>query len=452
MVISQIFCLVVGVLGCVLALSSKSEHEKPARSSLILTGLLSLLSIGLAFSPIAISPGFDPGRFLALGIGLLSGIAMSFLGAKSGPIFAIGIAGLLSAIPPLQGIESSPIAVFASSGAGLGLALLLLRLNFGLEAPILVVLAGMISVLAGAQLGSDQALAGNWFLAVSGAVLLVASALGKFIAENPLLGRSLLVATFLALMFLVCDRMLMLPFSGVLVAISVLAMVAVAWALPMDGELSLFPALLCGILWIAVGTTAFAEARGLGMGICAFAAIATAVILGHSRAALTAAPLAFLAIYRAFGVAHPDASKALDIGQHYGLIGLMLGILVALALAESSEAEDQRVTWLTTIATIVGCGFAPMLLGAKGSIGILAGLGLAPVISLLRPRVNQAMIWPAMVTLTGAMIFAYSSLKDKLDIDRDAKLGTLVYVAIFFVIAGVAAAILNRPKATENPS
>jgi hypothetical protein len=188
------------------------------------------------------------------------------------------------------------------------------------------------------------------------------------------------------------------------------------------------------------------------MGICAFAAIATAVILGHSRAALTAAPLAFLAIYRAFGVAHPDASKALDIGQHYGLIGLMLGILVALALAESSEAEDQKVTWLTTMATIVGCGFAPMLLGAKGSIGILAGLGLAPVISLLRPRVNQAMIWPAMVTLTGAMIFAYSSLKDKLDIDRDAKLGTLVYVAIFVVLAGVAAAILNRPKATENPS
>jgi hypothetical protein len=50
------------------------------------------------------------------------------------------------------------------------------------------------------------------------------------------------------------------------------------------------------------------------------------------------------------------------------------------------------------------------------------------------------------------MIFAYSSLKDKLDIDRDAKLGTLVYVAIFVVLAGVAAAILNRPKATENPS
>jgi hypothetical protein len=281
---------------------------------------------------------------------------------------------------------------------------------------------------------------------------LVASALSKFVSEKPLLGRGVLVVAFLALMFLVCDRMLMLPFSGVLVAISVLAMVAVAWALPMDGELSLFPALLCGILWIAVGTTAFAEARGLGMGICAFAAIATAVILGHSRAALTAAPLAFLAIYRAFGVAHPDASKALDIGQHYGLIGLMLGILVALALAESSEAEDQKVTWLTTMATIVGCGFAPMLLGAKGSIGILAGLGLAPVISLLRPRVNQAMIWPAMVTLTGAMIFAYSSLKDKLDIDRDAKLGTLVYVAIFVVLAGVAAAILNRPKATENPS
>jgi len=99
MVLSQIFCLVLAVLGCVLALSSKPEHEKPGRSSLILTGLLSLLNIGLAFSPIAISPGFDPGRFLALGIGLLSGIAMSFLGAKSGPIFAIGIAGLLSAIP-----------------------------------------------------------------------------------------------------------------------------------------------------------------------------------------------------------------------------------------------------------------------------------------------------------------------------------------------------------------
>lgn len=452
MVVSQIFCLVLAILGCLLSFTTKEERATPSKFGMALVGLITLMAVGLAFSPIAISPGFDPGRFLGLGLGMLLGLAMLLLGSKNGAVFVLGISGLVSAIPSIQGIPADPISLFASLAGGIGLSLLILRSNVSPEVPILVLISGMINVLATSQLGTDHTQAGNWFLAVGGAVLLLRSVGSKFLVEKPALASGAIAVTTLALLFLVCDRMLMLQFSGILVVISVLAMVAVTWALPEDGELSLFPALLCGILWIAVGTTAFAEARGLGMGICAFAAIATATALGHSRATLTASPLAFLAIYRAFGVVHPDASKALDIGQHYGLIGLMLGLLVTLVLSQSTEAKDEKVTWLTGAATIVGCGFAPLLLGAKGSIGILAGLGMAPVIGLLRPKVSEAMSWPAMVTLTGAMIFAFSSLKDKLDIEREAKLGTLLFVAAFVLIAGVAAALLNRPKNAETSS
>ena len=115
------------------------------------------------------------------------------------------------------------------------------------------------------------------------------------------------------------------------------------------------------------------------------------MVLGEKRGLITCGPLFGLVLYRLFREAHVDASRALDLGQHYALMGFAIGaVLPALPerwwATKPSNAILQGVGGLLWTAVWAGAPFlAALLLGPKGVVGFVAGVGFCTLFSVTGP-------------------------------------------------------------------
>ncbi len=326
-------------------------------------------------------------------------------------------------------------ALFAS-GIGLG-SLLTGRALAGGGVALATLTIGAADTLGRAQLTNPQTPPGLALTAVVVAPLLVALGLRSLLKSDwkaTILGTALAAA----LGYFVCNKLLFIDSAGFMAIAGAIAAGAIVWALP-ETESSEPISLIGAIVMVAVGTAAFAEARGIGMATAAVAAIAVGLLSGRTKVLAVISPLAILAVYRGFGVVNPAAAKALDIGQHYGMIGLMLGILVAFVGASRSENTPFPASAFGWLAGALLCAFSPLVIGAKGAVGLLVGLGFAGAI-------GHRNALAAGMSFMGITITGYSLLKDRLDLTREERLPLLAGVAAGVFILIIASFLLGRQK------
>ncbi len=228
-----------------------------------------------------------------------------------------------------------------------------------------------------------------------------------------------------------------------------------AWLVP-DSEDRSTGFVMGSILWLAAATLAFGERQGYGMAVAALGGLAMATALGRTRSLLTMAPLAMLVVYRLFRELHTDASRALDIGQHYALIGIVLGVALLVLAAEwraSRSAGSTSTVWasLLWLPMFLAVPFvSAVVLAAKGFIGVLAGLGFGPFIQALKGAARLDG-FSLQLGVGAAMAGGYGWLSDKTDLAREEKIKSMLWVAALLVALAIAVALLSKERAEESP-
>ncbi|HVL38471.1 MAG TPA: hypothetical protein VM328_03675, partial [Fimbriimonadaceae bacterium] len=312
----------------------------------MLLGLLAILMLALALvgrdswvGVLVAAPAVVVGFAVALMAGLRPGWTFPF-------ILACAAFGLTTYVPEAQRPD---VQLALAVGAGLGA----FAAGAGAGSVAAVAMAGLVAAgrlgsMAGGVNGPHAALA---FGLLVGAGLLLRSYGSRRTGEGApwqresiawLAGSVVLLgfgAWFLANRFIFIGDVFTLFFGGALIAL------VIGWMSP-DAEDSLFRFLLAALVWIGVATVAFALRRGFGVSMCLLGALSGCLLMSNRRALLSLGPLVALAIYRLFREAYPDARQAFDIGQHYAMIGLLVGVLLPLLPLEWERAYPMARSWI----------------------------------------------------------------------------------------------------------
>jgi hypothetical protein len=303
----------------------------------------------------------------------------------------------------------------------------------------------------GATTGTMFGLAG----AIAALIALVANRSEKKGAETLVsVPRFIAIAILLILGFVVGYRLVASQAAWMIFVGSVIAATVLHWTIRPDGKDDSLAFLVGSVIWIGIATLSFSYLQGYGMAIASAAAVLTLLILGNPRALLAAGPLVGLTFYRVLRESHLDAVRALDIGQHYAVIGVAFGVVVALL---PSEWLERRTT--ETTASLVGrclwaltLGLIPVamsvVLGAKGIVGFIAGLGFAGLVEGVRNRSGTIPIVMA-GSLSALIVVAYGWLAKLLDLTRDEKQIAFFWIAGVATVLSLLIAISSRPDPQE---
>lgn len=218
-------------------------------------------------------------------------------------------------------------------------------------------------------------------------------------------------------------------------------------------------ALSCAV-WLGVATLAFAYLRGFGMSLALLAGAVYFLSTGNRAGLLSLAPLAALVAYRVFREAHVTASRALDIGQHYGLVGLLAGAtltIVAWEYRRSLFGVSPAKAGLAKVLVVAVALGAPVLgavlLAEKGYVGLLVGLVFgAAVLGLQGARSPLGLAMPTGLALGMSSIFGW--MVPFLEKTRDEKLKALywsvpVIVLVAFLLVWLPTQTSKRPEGSS---
>jgi hypothetical protein len=249
----------------------------------------------------------------------------------------------------------------------------------------------------------------------------------------------------------VARKFLSLSDAWILFSGSVVLGAVVHWFMPEDHEGTLRFA-LAAALWLAVAVEAYTRRRGLGMSFALLGGASISILLGNRRALLALAPLAGLVFYHLFREAYPDASRALDINQHYAMVGVFAGAVLPLIAVEwlstSRPTMLGRGLWAAAVwvALLLGVPMAGViLLGPKGAAGYLVGLGMAAAIQGLKGA-KYVMSLSISMGLAAAMALAYGWLGSTIDMTREVKGGLLGRILLDVLALAVLVALLSRDR------
>jgi len=131
------------------------------------------------------------------------------------------------------------------------------------------------------------------------------------------------------------------------------------------------------------------------------------------------------------------------------MIVLVVGALLPVMAQEWLRTVSRSGGFLTLIAGalwIVVLLIAPIatavVLGAKGVIGYLFGLGLGGVIEAVRGE-RSAHSMSLGIAMAGVMSLIYDALLPHLDLDRDEKLVKMAYLGGGVLVLGLVIAVLS---------
>lgn len=265
------------------------------------------------------------------------------------------------------------------------------------------------------------------------------------------------VAILLILGFVVGNRLVENREAWVIFLASVIAATLLHLTIKPEGGDDSFAFLVASVAWVGIATLSFSYLKGYGMAIASVGAVTTMMILGNTRALLATGPLVGLTFYRVLRENHIDAVRALDIGQHYAVIGVVMGAVIALLPAEwllkrsreSTASMVGRALWALTLG-LVPVAMA-VVLGAKGIVGFVAGLGFAGLIQGLR---GHASLIPVVMTgaLSAVVVVGYDWMAKLLDLTRDEKQIAFFWMAGVTLVLGMLIAIASKPDPQEQPA
>lgn len=207
------------------------------------------------------------------------------------------------------------------------------------------------------------------------------------------------------------------------------------------------------LISLGLATFAFSGFHRFGMALSWLTLVAVAAGLGSLRLIAASAPLWGVLSYRAVRELLPDATGAFEIGQHYALIGLLLGILACLVFTDyvrAVPANKKPMATLFASALLVGaCAFSLMFLGVRGGSALFIGLGIAPLISLLAREEAEHSLLASMAVFAVAGL-ALPKVMEYAETSRETKL--MLFSVVALVGAGIAITLytLTRSK-NEDP-
>ncbi len=251
--------------------------------------------------------------------------------------------------------------------------------------------------------------------------------------------------------YLLASKFAFIGDLGTLAALAAGGALVTHWVLPATRNASGATSALAVLLWIGLATIAFGIRSGFGIAIVFVTASVLLLCFGNARAILALGPIAAIAAFRLLKEMS-DSTKALDIGQHYGMMGLVVGatiVLVGVEWLRSVEAKsDSKIViagalWTGIFVAIPAC--IAIVLGAKGFVGAVAGVGFGSVIALLVGS-NRSLPFQALTALLPLMLLEYPWLTEKLDLTRDLKVQSLIGFAIVLVILSAAIGWLSRTE------
>jgi hypothetical protein len=280
------------------------------------------------------------GDVVGLEIGAVVGAAVALIGAWAGngvSAFAAGVTGAAS-----LHMLSKPAVAPAQLALVVGAALAALALST--EGAAAVACAAAFCVAGDDLVGrhSDAASA-----AVLGSVLGLSAVAGAIVASRISVRLAVLKPVAIGLVILIGAEYALQSMSerGMLptIAIGVGAAIAIHWTLgELTGSDDGGRIALGAVIAIGVGTVGFGLERGAGMACALVAAGGLLICLGNRFGSLVLGPLFGLVLFRVLREAHPDVSRALDIGQHYTMLGVVLGAVLPLMPSDWLKREAWR--------------------------------------------------------------------------------------------------------------
>lgn len=200
---------------------------------------------------------------------------------------------------------------------------------------------------------------------------------------------------------------------------------------------------IASVISVGLATVAAALALGTGMAFSLMGAVSVLGILGNRKALLTLGPLFGLVMFRIFRTIYPETARAFDIGQHYALIGLLLGAILPLLLVDWDKTRKPAMSFsiaalLWGAVVIVATPALMAFLGAYGTVGLLIGAGLAGVIEALRGGSSTKALGVS-VGMGGIVLLTYGWMASAIDMTREDKVRVLIWaiVAIVILVAGI---------------
>lgn len=402
---------------------------------------------------------------LPIAYGFVGGAALSWLAEFVGrSAFARGsvLAGPLGFAVAVRGLMLLPFVSRAVNvheaglAAGFALGTWMLSLGSGGGGWAARTTAFLMAILLTDQLGSMNAGGNSTYAGLVfgiGFCVFAASvtSLGKLLIPDSRSGRewisggALLVLTILGA-YLIGTRHLWLAATWQVFTMSALVAVAVHWFLPREQTQSRLPLLLGAVIWLGVATLAFGMLRGYGMAIALLAATGILLFFNNPRALATLAPLAAITVYRIFYEGFGRASRGLDIGQHYELVGFLAGLaLVALAIEfRLRRKENAAAAAMSFLLMLALPALTAVLIGSLGYVGLLVGMGFGFLMLDPGSLGSFSLGIQAALALLYARTFGWFDAL--INLTREEKVGVLKYAVPIVGLIVVAIVALSRPS------
>lgn len=216
------------------------------------------------------------------------------------------------------------------------------------------------------------------------------------------------------------------------------------------------PVILGGLIWMGVATLAFAQDGTFGLGMAGLTGVACSLLLGRADLASTVAPLAALAFYRMFRLEYPETTRAFDIAQHYGMVGLMIGaglMVLLLGMPKLSEQAGIRnwarfgvLSLMAAGATVVGLQF----FGVKGGVGLIVGLGMGTWMAGVAEKKSAGGL-PAFAGLCGLVGLSYAKASETFEMTRDEKMSLFIWASAGLAVLSLVMVLFLTDRESEVP-
>ncbi len=363
--------------------------------------------------------------------------------------FAFGVAGAgLVHFVASPGVQNAQVAMLFAA------AVALLACSEKRSGMAVVALAACVVLDQMGHFNSESE-AYNYAGVILGMGAIVIGILGNSLQLSPeIKSKTLTPLTFCVLMigggWVLTSRYLSIDGGGIVAIGAAVAATVVHLLLPEGGQVDSLRIGVAGVIWIGLATLAFGLAKGLGMALAFSVAASLLALLGNRAALLSTGPLLGLVMYRIYRQSYPDIARALDIGQHYALIGISVGALLPLLPTDWLHQQTEEKKSLAGVAIwsciLVGLPFAlSLVLDAKGVVGFVAGLGFSSLFEAMR---GQRSLRPLALTggIAAFICLTHNWAPNLTDLTRDQKMHAFIWTAGTLIVLGLALGFLGGRK------
>ena len=427
-----VFLLLIAVALTLLARYMSGDTET-GRPKIEIPRLIAMIAVALIGAAIIAKYGPEKDR-LGLEVGLLIGVIGALLGEIYGGKFApmgIGVS-IASALHMLAVPSIGPAQIALLCGCAIGAITIGSKGAFISSIVASVCVSGDFlgshysNIPASAMVGSTLGLAG-----LVGVIISQALPKASDVLRPVAISLALIIGGYLSTRSLGDMNLTYVIMIGAAAGFVVNFLIS-------DSENDVTRIAIAAVIAVSIATIAFGFAKGTGMALALGAMVSILLGCGNRTALLAIAPLFGLVLYRLLKEINNDSTKALDIGQHYALLGVMLGALIPLLPANWVQRTGSKGgigAFIWSILILSGPVFIAVMLGEKGSIGFVAGLGLSGLCQAL--RTDKGLMSLAIIPgLAATTTVCLDWFHDWTDLARDDKVKV-------FMIAGVAVVILS---------